>query len=72
MARGWLGRLFTDESGKGLWELIVGILVIVVGVYLAFWVLGMVLRIAVMVVVVVVVIALFTRLVSAAKKAGGG
>lgn len=72
MERGRLGRFLAGESGKGLWELIVGILVIVVGVYLAFWVLGMVLRITVMVVVVIVVIALFARLVAAAKKAGGG
>jgi len=72
MERGQLRRFLTDEAGKGLWELIVGILVIVVGVYLAFWVLGIVLRIAVMVVVVVVVIYLFTRLVAAVKKTGGG
>ena len=71
MERKRLWQFLADEAGKGLWELIVGILVIVVGVYLAFWVLGVVLRIAVMVVVVVVVIYLFTRLVSAAKKAGG-
>ena len=71
MERGRHWRILADETGKGLWELIVGILVIAVGVYLAFWVLGIVLRIAVMVVVAVVVIYLFTRLVSAAKKAGG-
>lgn len=71
MERGRLRRLLADEAGEGLWELIVGILVIAIGIYLAFWVLGVVLRIAVMVAVVVVVIYLFTRLVAVAKKAGG-
>ncbi len=67
-----LSEFFTDESGKGLLDAIIGLVVIVVGVWLAFFVLGLVLRIIVLVIVAAVVVFLFSKLVSGAKKIGGG
>ena len=67
-----LGRRLADPTGKGALDAIIGIVVIVVGIYLAFWVLGLVLRIVVLVVVIAVAIFLFTRLVQGARKLGGG
>ena len=63
---------FTGESGKGLLDAIIGLIVIVVGIWLAFFVLGLVLRIVVLVIVAAVVVYLFSKLVSGAKKIGGG
>jgi hypothetical protein len=62
----------SDKSGKGALDAIIGLIIIIVGIYLAVFVLGLVLRIAVLVIVVAVAIWLFSKLISGAKKIGGG
>jgi hypothetical protein len=64
---GWSG-----QAGKGILDAIIGLAVIIVGIWLAFFVLGLVLRIIVLVIVAAVAIWVLTRLFAGAKKIGGG
>lgn len=64
-------RKTLSRSGKGIIEGLLGIVVIVVGIYLAFWVLGVVLKIIVLVIVAATAVYLFFMFVDWVKKIDG-
>jgi len=61
----------SERSARGVIEGLLGIVVIIIGIYLAFWVFGIVLRIIVLLVVAGAVIYLFSLLVDWVKKLDG-
>ncbi len=60
-----------DRSARGILEGLVGIAVIVIGIYLAFWVFGIVLRVIVLLLVAGAAVYLFFLLVDWVKKLDG-
>ncbi len=63
--------ILSHRSARGIIEGLLGIVVMVIGVYLAFWVFGIVLRIIVLLLVAALAIYLFFLLVDGVKKLGG-
>lgn len=62
----------TAKSGKGFIDAIIGLVVIIAGIWLAFFLISLVLRIIVLVIVAAVAIWVLTRLIAGAKKIGSG